>query len=204
MVSRFVNFIRIIYLLLIIFISVAVFFFLLDYWNLIDLRRVFPFMQRFEVPLIENKTDASVKKEKFEKMNLYLRDKEIELQEQLLVLNDKLKDIQNREKELQEKLASIQIKETEKQTLRQLQDEKEKRLAQMANRIIGMPPEAAVKILKELSPNVIAEVFVKIEEIDAREGRNSIVPYLLTLLPSEQSSTILEIMLDVEADLLPR
>ena len=77
-------------------------------------------------------------------------------------------------------------------------------IANMANRLTSMPPQAAVSIAAGWSNSDLVAVFRQMEEEARIAGRASIVPYLLTLMPAERAATITTLMMDADAEQLPR
>jgi flagellar protein FlbB len=65
---------------------------------------------------------------------------------------------------------------------------------QNARDLTGMPPERAVDIIAAMSDQDAIDVLRMTEEIAGREGTSSIVPYWLSLLPSERAAELMRKM----------
>ena len=53
-----------------------------------------------------------------------------------------------------------------------------------------MRPEAAVAILLAMEDQLAIDVLRRVDEIAEEEGKNSMVPYWLSLMPADRAATI--------------
>ena len=195
--NRLSDKIKIIYLSLVIFFAIGVFVYLLDAWNIIRLNEYLPFLEE-DPPIVEFDQDSPTELElqKLRKDQERLIDEELRLKE----LSEKL---ETEKTEMQQKLEEIQeMKKGLEEQVSMLEETKEKELSRqkkvkaMAARIYSMPPDDSVAIVSGWSNTDLVEVFIQMEKDAEAEGRQSIVPYLMTKLPRDRAAVITSLMLD--------
>lgn len=182
---------RIILLLLInigiIFISLYV----LDYLQIFDYRQIFA-----RLPLLRERYTPKVE-------DPYLLEK-FELEKKWQLLEERLKNLELEKRKLEEEMRNIQLEKqnliAERENVKNMIEEFErskkekesydKRLEELAIQIENMEPKAAVKLLEKQEDMLLVDLLRKIEQRAKKEGRQSIVPYLLTLMDPEQAARI--------------
>ncbi len=123
----------------------------------------------------------------------------------------RLEALNLRSQELDKRESDIQVKEAEYQQIAQELDErkisqeereatfekitkkyedKELNYRAIAAELNGMRPEAAVGILLEMEDQLAIDVLRRVDEIAEEEGKNSMVPYWLSLMPSDRAATL--------------
>ncbi len=156
-----------------------------------------PFLKK-EAPLTDQ-TEANImliEKEELEKQKENLENEKIKINELKLQLEQREKEIQEKEKEISEQKENIEQQKKKIQEIENSRKEKQKLIDNMARRFAAMPPQNVIEIIQGWQNSDIVDVFMRMEEIAEEEGTQSIVPFLLTLLPSERSSIITSLMLD--------
>ncbi len=202
---RFGDKVKIIYLLMVILFSLGVFAYLLDTWGIIRLDRHLPFLSK-EPPLVSDETDSisELEAERFAKEEERLRELELTVKEAESKLEQEKEELRKKTEELEELKAGLEAEKAKIEEDRAAENERKKMISDMAGRISGMPPQSAVSILEGWSNTDVVDVFLRMEQISADEGRPSIVPYLLTLMPKERAALITSLMMDEEARRVPR
>jgi len=200
--NRLSDKIKIVYLTLVIFFSLGVFAYLLDSWNIIQLEEYLPFLKK-EPPIVDFNEDnpTELELQKMRKDQERLIDEELRLKEQAeklkgnkLELEQKLEEIQEMKKGLEEQLAMMEATKEKEQS-------RQKKIRAMAARIYSMPPDDSVAIVAGWSNTDLVEVFIQMEKDADAEGRQSIVPYLMTKLPRDRAAVITSLMMDEKTGL---
>lgn len=195
---------KISYLLLVILFCMGVAVYLFDTWGLIKLEEYFPFLKK-EAPLVEKSFDSPtlLEREQMKKEEERLEDINLKLQEEkskLATERDALQKLKNTLAEMRrgldlekKKIAESKVDEKRRETL----------IKNMAGRLTAMRPEDAVAIVEGWSNADVIEVFNEMEKLSVEEGRQSIVPFLITKLPRDRAQIITSLMMDAEASKLP-
>ncbi|MCB1174068.1 MAG: hypothetical protein KDK39_10900 [Leptospiraceae bacterium] len=195
--------IKIVYLLIVIFFAIGVFLYLLDSWGLIRLEDHIPGLAE-EAPELTVNDDHPTELEwlRLEKEQARLKEMEVKLDSEKARLDEMQKELESKRQNLQERESGLK-------EARQIFEDKQKEafvrdqmISEMAERLVSMPPEDAVKIIAGWSNTDAVDVFWKMESNAAAQGKKSIVPYLLTLIPAERSAILTSLMMDAEAQRL--
>ena len=196
--------IKIAYLTLVIFFSLGVFAYLLDTWHIISLKDMIPFLKK-EPPVVPDTDDDPFRvkegelqkeEERLKELEIQLREKEARLGEDSSSVKKQLEEIELMRKGLADERKRL---EAEKQAA----FERKKTVKEMATRILNMPPDDAVAILANWKNADVVDVFLQMERDAEQEGRQSIVPYLMTKIPRERAGVITTLMMDEQARLSP-
>jgi flagellar protein FlbB len=91
-------------------------------------------------------------------------------------LEEKEKSLDEREKSLSQSMLEVENREAN--------------VERIAANLTGMRPEQAVKILLEMDDQLVIDVLRAVEARAAADGKPSIVPYWLYLMPPDRSATI--------------
>ncbi len=189
--------VKIFYLTLIILFSLGIYLYLLDQWGIISLKEYVPFLEK-EIPNIDiaKGNELLLEKDKIQKEKNILEEEKLKINELKAELDKKKQELQAKEKELLEQKNNLEEQKkkiTEKENARK---EKNKMIEDMARRLNAMPPQNVIEIIQGWKNIDIVDVFLKMEQIAEEEGTPSIVPFLLSQLPSERASVITSLMLD--------
>ena len=177
-------------------------FYLLQFWNIFDIRafifeKLRPFYPELEVRLTEEEGPPMdlewLRIEKAKKQNAL---QALELEKKAMSLSEREgqlrqdKELFQVEKQLFEDEKDKQVKAIEEQ------ERKRKTIRHMAQRIYSMPPQEAIEILLNWENEEVSRIFIALEESSLEEGNQNIVPYLLSLLPKKRAANIMEDMLN--------
>jgi flagellar protein FlbB len=187
---------KVIYLVILIFFVSAFGLFWLDYIGLIKLGRYFNVFKEEPELVIDAAGDepSLMEREEFEK----------EKQRFL----ERVEDLDKREAALVDKEKSIDVDREKFEQMRRGLDLEKKKLAddrsrysgykdnvkKLAGKIFNMPPEESVKIMVNWEDPLIIDVLRQMDADAEDAGRQSMTPYLITLLPKEKASRIMYLM----------
>ena len=191
---------KIAYLGLLICFCLGIFLYLLDSWQIINLENYLPGLSD-RSPLVAEEQEAPSELEwrRLEKEQKRLEEERLDLEEKLSQLRQEKEVLLNKERGMEKKLESF---EKEKQAFLEAQDEykdRQKNIRDMASRLQAMPPQDAVEIIANWSNSELLPILLQMERNAELEGNQSIVPYLLTLMPRERSALVMSLMIDERA-----
>ncbi len=199
--SFFSDTFKVLYLVLSIVFFLGVFAYLLDSWQVINLEHYLPMLQE-EAPLVEAELDSQeLEWEKLRKEEARIEEERLELEEALGALKLAEEHIEKKRAALDKRLDSFQKEKEAFARAKKAHLKKQKLAEDTAERLQSMPPEDAVEILESLHNTELISVFLAMERKAQREGQASIVPYLLSLMPSKRAALIMSLMMDEKASL---
>lgn len=203
--GNFSDKVKIVYLTFVIFFALGVLAYLLDTWGVINMEEYIPFLAE-EAPLVAEDADSPtlLEWERLEKEQARIEEERIALEEERLKLEETLASIKAKEEELGVREKGLS---EEKEQLAQDQADRFQRaemIQNMATRLTNMPPADAVAIMAGFSNSDLVDVLLQMEENANQAGQQSIVPFLMTLLPRDRAALIGTLMMDEEARRLPR
>lgn len=192
------------YLSMVILFALGVLVYLLDTWGVINLEEYVPLLAD-EAPVVPESTDdpTLLEWERLEKEEARIEEERLKLEEERLKLKDMLTDIEAKESELAGRESSLTEARTQFTEEQQAQFQRNQMIADMATRMTNMPPRDAVGIMAGFSNTDLVDVLLKMEENAVLAGQQSIVPFLMTLLPRDRAALVGTLMMDEQARRLP-
>lgn len=115
-------------------------------------------------------------------------------------LKDKETKLKAREKSLEEYEKRIRAKEAEIDRKYQEKETYQEKIGLQAKYFVSMRPDEAVKRLEKLDDLLVIDILKEIERKAIEEGKQSIVPYYLSLMDPAKASIIQRKMTVVEED----
>jgi len=197
------NFIKIIFLLLLILVIFVGGIFWFDHLGLIDYKRLIgpyekylpPFMRRGE-PVDED--PLLLEREFLKKQETMLLEKERQLELRAQELEAKELALKESEAKLKEDAASLEEeKKVLSEKLREYDNYKDN-IRKQAEYFTNMPPAAAVERLAKLDDLLAIDILRQIDATAEEAGRVSVVPYFLSLMDPEKAATLQRKMTKVE------
>lgn len=134
--------------------------------------------QRFE----KRSSELELWEQELERREQKIESREAELDQMLEDLKEREEALKNREKSFNERA--------------NMYENRKANLEQNAEYLIGMPPEDAVNILKEMDDQDVIDTMRTAQRLAEEAGEVSIVSYWLSLMPSERAATIQRKMTD--------
>lgn len=182
---------RILFLLLINLGLVILSIYFLDMLEILDYRQIFsqiPFLRESFVVKIENpflleKLELEKKWLLLEEKQRNLDDAHREMEKAFLMITQKQEELAQEKENIQNMIAQFELSKQNQATY-------EKRIEEIATQIENMPPQSAVKILEKQEDEMLIDVLRMMEKRAQVAGKQSIVPYLLSLMDPEQSARI--------------
>lgn len=195
--NKFSDKIKIIYLSIVIIFSLFFIAYLMDSWGMIRLQNYLPFLKN-EPPVVDVMEDSEteIALEKLRKEQEKLKDEEIRLQEIADHQTEEKKDIEEKLAEIKEMQKGLEEQKAAIEKEKSSENNRSKKIKDMAKRIYSMPPDDSVAIVAGWSNSDLVDVFIQMEKDAASEGRQSIVPYLMTKMPRDRAAVITSLMLD--------
>jgi len=197
------NFIKIIFLLLLILVIFVGGIFWFDHLGLIDYKRLIgpyekylpSFMRRGE-PVDED--SLLLEREFLKKQETMLLEKERQLELRAQELEAKELALKESEAKLKEDAASLEEeKKVLSEKLREYDNYKDN-IRKQAEYFTNMPPAAAVERLAKLDDLLAIDILRQIDATAEEAGRVSVVPYFLSLMDPEKAATLQRKMTKVE------
>ena len=197
------NFIKIIFLLLLILVIFVGGIFWFDHLGLIDYKRLIgpyekylpSFMRRGE-PVDED--SLLLEREFLKKQETMLLEKERQLELRAQELEVQELSLKESEAKLKEDAASLEEeKKVLSEKLREYDNYKDN-IRKQAEYFTNMPPAAAVERLAKLDDLLAIDILRQIDASAEEAGRASVVPYFLSLMDPEKAATLQRKMTKVE------
>jgi flagellar protein FlbB len=204
--SAFTNFIKIVFLLLLILVVTLGGVFWFDHLGLINYKKLIRPYERFLPSFMRRGESAAEDPLLMERA--FIEKREDMLSERERALNLSLQELEARELALKENEAKLREEsasiEEEKKVLsekRREYDNYRENIQRQALYFTGMPPAAAVERLTRLDDLLAIDILRQIDQTAADEGRQSIVPYFLSLMDPERAATLQRKMTKIGNDI---
>ena len=193
----FSNKVKIFYLLIVIFFCLGSFLYLLYSWGILNLADYIPGLNK-EAPLVAQDHDApdDLEWERLKKEQERISEQRLNLEKEFNELHKEKENLGSREEALQQKIDSL---EKERNTFIEAQNSRKdykQNIRDMASRLQSMPPQEVVDIVANWSNSDLLTVFLQMERNANEQGNQSIVPYLLTLMPRARAALLMSLMID--------
>ncbi len=203
--GNFSDKVKIVYLTFVIFFALGVLAYLLDTWGVINMEEYIPFLEE-ESPLVAEDADEPglLEWERLEKEEIRIEEERIKLEEERLKLEETLAAIKAKEEELAARERGVTEEKEQIAENQAARFQREEMIRNMATRMTNMPPQDAVAIMAGFSNTDLVDVLLQMEDNAVQAGQQSIVPFLMTLLPRDRAALLGTLMMDEEARRLPR
>jgi flagellar protein FlbB len=137
-----------------------------------------------EDPLLLDKERLSAQLE-----SLQLQGEELALREEKVLQTEA--ELKQMQEELTEKEKALEEREKSFNELVKAYENRKVNLEQKVNYFVGMPPAKAVAMFLEYDNDMdIIDIFRTADEMAARAGESSLVPYWLSLMPPERGAEL--------------
>lgn len=203
--GNFSDKIKIVYLTFVIFFALGVLAYLLDTWGVINMEEYLPFLAE-ESPIVAEESDnpTLLEWERLEKEEQRIEAERIKLEEERLKLEEMLAAVKAKEDELTTREQGLSAEKAQIADDEAAKFQRDEMIATMATRMTNMPPQDAVAIMAGFSNTDLVDVLLKMEDNAVQAGQQSIVPFIMTLLPRDRAALIGTLMMDEEARRLPK
>lgn len=174
----------------------ALLLFVLDRVGVIETVHYFKFLQPRNV---EKMTDleypSEVDKVTYQKLAEKLQEKEEQLAQKELKVQEMMDNINNQQSEIEAIKRNIDLEKSSIKLLAQDLGNRDRKVRDLAAKIMSMPPEKAVEMMTNWRDFDIIDVLRKMDVLSEEEGQAQITPYLLTLFTPERRAEISRKML---------
>ncbi len=187
---------RIFVLILIVILLIILGFFILNSLGIVDARLLLaPINSLFNIgpetkidvddPMLLTKQRLAKDYEAVDLLQQEVAKLQLEVDTKSGEINQQMEELTEREKQLEEreKLIKQQTKEG---------DDRRIRLEQMSKQFSEMPPKKAVEIMSTMNVQEVIDILKVTEELAAKEGEASIVPFWLSEMDKEKAAEIQE------------
>jgi len=187
-------------LAILLFISIlfagALLMFVLDRVGVINVSHYAAFLQPKNPDKLEDlEYPAEVDKVAYRKMAEKLQEKEEFIAQKEEKLKEMTDNINNQQTEINAVKKNIEVERESIKLLAQDLSNRDKKLRDIANKVMNMPPEKAVEMMTNWRDFDIIDVMHKMDKLSEEEGVPQITPYILTLFTPERRAEISRKML---------
>ena len=178
--------------IIVIFMLLLLLLYILDYTEILEFKSWWPVSKDESSYLVVQDDDYPTEIEKlgFAKEKEKLLEYKETLSKRENVLKKRELQVERREQKISEIKRGIQAERKRIAVLTKDWHDRKKKINDLATKVISMPPEKAVEMMRYWKHFDIIDVIRAIDQISLEEGRPSITPYLLTLFTVEERSSI--------------
>lgn len=138
---------------------------------------------------------GEVDKVAYQKMAEKLQEKEELMAQKEEKLKEMLENINNQQTEINAVKKNIEVERDSIKLLAQDLSNRDKKVRDIASKVMNMPPEKAVEMMTNWRDFDIIDVLHKMDKLSEEEGIPQITPYMLTLFTPERRAEISRKML---------
>ncbi|MDH4263073.1 MAG: hypothetical protein OEV78_08520 [Spirochaetia bacterium] len=183
-------------LLISIFFAGALLVFVLDRVGVINASYYIKYLQpKNPEKLTDIEYPGEVDKIAYQKLAEKLQEKEEQLTQKEEKLKEMSDNINNQQTEINAVKKNIEVERESIKLLAQDLSNRDKKVRDIASKIMNMPPEKAVEMMTNWRDFDIIDVLHKMDKLSEEEGIPQITPYMLTLFTPERRAEISRKML---------
>jgi flagellar protein FlbB len=188
---------KIVYLLILIIFVTVVGFFWLDYIGLVDMGRLVRSYSKGDASSVVGAADdepSLIEREEFEKEKDKLRERVEELDKREAKIEQAEKEQDKEKEKLQDIRKGLELEKERIDKEKKMYSGYKKNVADLANKIISIRPEEAVQIMLNWDDPLLIDVLRQIDANALEAGKISVTSYLLSLMPRDRSSRVMNLM----------
>lgn len=188
---------KIFYLIILILFSIAGGIFMMDYIDLIDVSKFYSNLKGSEPEMsiyADDDEPSLIALEEFEKQKEQLQQRIEELDKRQAILEEQEKELSSELEKIDEMRNGIELEKKKLVTEKNKDSGYNLNVMDLANKIVSMPPESSVEIMVKWDDPLIIDVIRQMDKNAADAGTQSITSYLLSLMPKERASRIMDLM----------
>ncbi len=186
---------RIVPLVLLNIILLVILVFILDYFGIISIKKIFKSgTEKITKTKVITEDPFLLEKEELRKQWMVLEEKERlhlekvnDLTKKEQVLDEKLKEADNLSKIAKE----MQKKQEE---LKKQWEDRQANVKNLASKIGNMPPKDGVVLLEKMEPTLAVDVIRQMDQVALENDAQSITAYILSIMDKEKASVIIRLM----------
>jgi flagellar protein FlbB len=170
--------------------------FVLDRVGVVNMSHYVKFLQpKNPDKLTDMEYPGEVDKVAYQKMAEKLQEKEEQLAQKEEKLKELSSNINNQQTEINAVKKNIEVERESIKLLAQDLSNRDKKVRDIATKIMNMPPDKAVEMMTNWRDFDIIDVLHKMDKLSEEEGVPQITPYILTLFTPERRAEISRKML---------
>ncbi|MGV7931015.1 MAG: periplasmic-type flagellar collar protein FlbB [Spirochaetota bacterium] len=191
---------KLVYLIALIIFIVAAGLFWLDYIGLFDMEKRLGGIFRKEAPLVLDAGDdepSLIEREEFEKEKQKFLERVEDLDRREAKIVETEKTLESEKEKLEDVRKGLDIEKKKLDNEKKRYAGYERNVRDLAGKVTSMRPEEAVEIMIKWEEPLIVDVLRRIDADAVEQGRRSISPYLISLMPRDKASRILYLMTQI-------
>ena len=191
---------KLVYLIALIIFIVAAGLFWLDYIGLFDMEKRLGGIFRKEAPLVLDAGDdepSLIEREEFEKEKQKFLERVEDLDRREAKIVETEKTLESEKEKLEDVRKGLDIEKKKLDNEKKRYAGYERNVRDLAGKVTSMRPEEAVEIMIKWEEPLIVDVLGRIDADAVEQGRRSISPYLISLMPRDKASRILYLMTQI-------
>ncbi len=191
---------KLVYLIALIIFIVAAGLFWLDYIGLFDMEKRLGGVFKKEAPLVLDAKDdepSLIEREEFEKEKQKFLERVEDLDRREAKIVESEKTLESEKEKLEDVRKGIDIEKKKLENEKKRYAGYERNVRDLAGKVTSMRPEEAVEIMIKWEEVLIVDVLRRIDADAVEQGRRSISPYLISLMPRDKASRILYLMTQI-------
>lgn len=191
---------KLVYLIALIIFIVAAGLFWLDYIGLFDMEKRLGGIFRKEAPLVLDAGDdepSLIEREEFEKEKQKFLERVEDLDRREAKIVETEKTLESDKEKLEDVRKGLDIEKKKLDNEKKRYAGYERNVRDLAGKVTSMRPEQAVEIMIKWEEPLIVDVLRRIDADAVEQGRRSISPYLISLMPRDKASRILYLMTQI-------
>ncbi|HOW82574.1 MAG TPA: hypothetical protein PK573_08445 [Spirochaetota bacterium] len=187
---------KVIYLMILIFFISAFGLFWLDYIGMIRMSKYINVFREEPELVVDAAGDepSLMEREEFEKEKQRFLERIEDLDKREAVIVDKEKSLDVEREKFDQMRRGLDLEKKKLADDRNRYSGYKDNVKKLAGKIYNMPPEESVKIMVNWEDPLIIDVLRQMDADAEDAGRQSMTPYLITLLPKEKASRIMYLM----------
>ena len=188
---------KIFYLIILIIFSIAGGIFMLDYIDLIDVSKFYSSFKNSDPEMsiyADDDEPSLIALEEFEKQKEQLQQRIEELDKRQAIIEEREKELASELEKIDEMRKGVDLERKKLETEKSVGKGYDTNVMDLANKIVSMPPESSVEIMVKWDDPLIIDVIRQMDRNAADAGTQSITSYLLSLMPKERASRIMDLM----------
>ncbi|HSV98346.1 MAG TPA: hypothetical protein VLM75_15605 [Spirochaetota bacterium] len=191
---------KMVYLIALIIFIVAAGLFWLDYIGLLDMEKRLGGVFKKEAQLVLDAKDdepSLIEREEFEKEKQKFLERVEDLDRREAKIVEAEKTLESEKEKIEDVRKGLDIEKKKLENEKKRYTGYERNVRDLAGKVTSIRPEEAVEIMIKWEEPLIVDVLRRIDADAVEQGRRSISPYLISLMPRDKASRIMYLMTQI-------